>query len=168
MVDRETNEGSGDPVMRCAQPRDPLIPHMNAQERTRTSTGFYSHQHLKLTRLPIPPPGPCCFPLRPTPPDSGQEVYRDAACCRARVASGRQAQGFRLMPQPPRRIRCTGGCRRPDSRTRGSSRAAGGSCGEGRTARRRSARGSPPIHSGQPHATRFAPSILAIVHPVDS
>ena len=27
----------------------------NARERTRTSTGFYSHQHLKLTRLPIPP-----------------------------------------------------------------------------------------------------------------
>lgn len=29
----------------------------NAQKRTRTSTGFYSHQHLKLARLPIPPPG---------------------------------------------------------------------------------------------------------------
>ena len=28
---------------------------LNARERTRTSTGFYSHQHLKLTRLPIPP-----------------------------------------------------------------------------------------------------------------
>ena len=27
----------------------------NARERTRTSTGFYSHQHLKLTRLPISP-----------------------------------------------------------------------------------------------------------------
>ncbi len=27
----------------------------NARERTRTSTGFYSHQHLKLARLPIPP-----------------------------------------------------------------------------------------------------------------
>ena len=27
----------------------------DARERTRTSTGFYSHQHLKLTRLPIPP-----------------------------------------------------------------------------------------------------------------
>ena len=30
---------------------------MNAQKRTRTSTGFYSHQHLKLARLPIPPSG---------------------------------------------------------------------------------------------------------------
>ena len=28
---------------------------LNAQKRTRTSTGFYSHQHLKLARLPIPP-----------------------------------------------------------------------------------------------------------------
>ena len=28
---------------------------LDARERTRTSTGFYSHQHLKLTRLPIPP-----------------------------------------------------------------------------------------------------------------
>ena len=27
----------------------------DARKRTRTSTGFYSHQHLKLTRLPIPP-----------------------------------------------------------------------------------------------------------------
>jgi hypothetical protein len=30
---------------------------LNAQKRTRTSTGFYSHQHLKLARLPIPPSG---------------------------------------------------------------------------------------------------------------
>ena len=30
---------------------------MHAQERTRTSKGFYSHQHLKLARLPISPPG---------------------------------------------------------------------------------------------------------------
>jgi 7-carboxy-7-deazaguanine synthase len=28
----------------------------NALKRTRTSTGCYSHQHLKLARLPIPPP----------------------------------------------------------------------------------------------------------------
>jgi 7-carboxy-7-deazaguanine synthase len=30
---------------------------VHAQERTRTSKGFYSHQHLKLARLPISPPG---------------------------------------------------------------------------------------------------------------
>jgi hypothetical protein len=29
----------------------------NAQKRTRTSKGFYSHQHLKLARLPISPSG---------------------------------------------------------------------------------------------------------------
>ena len=34
-------------------------PFIDAQKRTRTSTGFYSHQHLKLARLPIPPPGLC-------------------------------------------------------------------------------------------------------------
>ena len=32
-------------------------PRSHAQERTRTSKGFYSHQHLKLARLPISPPG---------------------------------------------------------------------------------------------------------------
>ena len=30
----------------------------NARERTRTSTGYKSHQHLKLARLPIPPLAP--------------------------------------------------------------------------------------------------------------
>ena len=34
----------------------PFFP-ANAQKRTRTSTGYKSHQHLKLARLPIPPPG---------------------------------------------------------------------------------------------------------------
>ncbi len=33
-------------------------PNTDAQERARTSTGFYSHQILNLARLPIPPPGP--------------------------------------------------------------------------------------------------------------
>ena len=52
--------GSGDKVVSVDSSRRNTYTQeragvLDARERTRTSTGFYSHQHLKLTRLPIPP-----------------------------------------------------------------------------------------------------------------
>ena len=49
---------------------------VNAQKRTRTSTGFYSHQHLKLARLPIPPSG-----LRIPHANQGVEKYTSSGPC---------------------------------------------------------------------------------------